>query len=140
MALPVTAKSAPIMIMVVRRIPLSGSSTRPYACASVSASGMIIINAPNTTAPATEATPRTHAASSGDRLKATLREALHGDHDYGNHDDCRPRQRRGGSGVPVRERQPDSNEGQNRPDPRRDPVECHVRLLLWRAASPTCGE
>src|SRR3954453_14193283 len=71
MALPVTAKYAPIMIMVVRRIPLSGSSTRPYACASVSASGMIIINAPNTTAPATEAAPRTDAGSPGDRLKAS---------------------------------------------------------------------
>ena len=59
------------MIMVVRRIPLSGSSTRPYACASVSASGMIIIKAPNATAPATEATPRTDAASPGDRLQAS---------------------------------------------------------------------
>jgi hypothetical protein len=32
---------------------------------------MIIINAPNTTAPATEATLRTDAASPSDRLKAS---------------------------------------------------------------------
>ena len=70
MALPVTARYAPIMIMIVRRIPLSGSSTTPYAYASVSASGMIIINAPNTTAPATESRLRTNAASPDDRLKA----------------------------------------------------------------------
>ena len=70
MALPVTAKYAPTMIMIVRRIPLSGSSTTPYACASVSASGMIIINAPNTTALATESALRANAASPDDRLEA----------------------------------------------------------------------
>ena len=71
MALPVTAKYAPTMIMVVRCIPLSGSSTTPYACASVVASGMIIINAPNTTARSTASPLRTAAASPGDRLKAS---------------------------------------------------------------------
>src|SRR5262245_8984450 len=71
MALPVMAKYAPIMIMFVRLIPLSGSSTTPYACASVSASGMIIIKAPNATARAIESTLRTDAASPDDRLKAS---------------------------------------------------------------------
>src|SRR3954470_3730851 len=71
MALPVMAKYAPIMTMVVRRIQVSGSSTTPYARASVSASGMIIINAPNTTAGATESALRTDAASPDDRLKAS---------------------------------------------------------------------
>src|SRR6185436_20701372 len=58
-------------MLVVRRIPLSGSSTTPYARASVSASGIIIINAPNTTAPAIESTLRTDAASPDDRLEAS---------------------------------------------------------------------
>src|SRR5215212_10227176 len=70
MPLPVTAKYAPRMIMVVRR-PLSGSSTTPYACASVSASGMIIISAPNATPWVTDAKLRTEAASPDDRRKAS---------------------------------------------------------------------
>src|SRR5580765_177496 len=48
MAFPISTKYAPQMIMLARRPPV-GSSTRPYACASVIARGMIIISAPKTT-------------------------------------------------------------------------------------------
>ena len=71
MALPVIARSTPIMIMVVQSHPTVRVVHTPYARASVSASGMIIINAPNTTAPATESTLRTDAASPDARLQAS---------------------------------------------------------------------
>src|SRR6187200_3593843 len=58
------------MIMVARR-PLSGSSTTPYACASVTARGMIIMSEANTTALVTEAKLRTDEASPDDRRRAS---------------------------------------------------------------------
>ena len=130
MALPVMARYAPIMMLVVRRIPPSGSSTTPYARASVSASGMIIINAPNTTAPATEATPRTHAASPGDRLKASCERRSTATMTTEITMTAAHAHAAAGLAFQFASASPIAMSG--KPDAIRDeyPVECHVRLLL----------
>ena len=129
----------PRMTMVARR-PLSGSSTTPYACASVTASGMIDHQCGSHDA----ARHRRKAPHGGgiSRRPASreLKAPPHGGHDQAYHDHGRPRPGRIRSCAPVGEGQRDTNEGQCRPGPRRDPVGCHVRLLLCRAAWPACGE